>query len=227
MSSKLQHLLIADPNPDTAQLIADACDRLAETTKIVTTGADALDALSAQQPQLLIISLELTRPDTIEVIPKIQNKGDMLILATYRELSVPLMEKLGRFGIDNFLPQPVDATEIFRAASKRFQMHFRRHDRHSVTVDVVRADGVQVGRTRDLSEGGLSMDALHPVHVDESQLLDLKLGDSAGKPLRVRCRVLHVEGEQAGHQVARMQFEKLWGPDQKRLADYIKSLQAA
>lgn len=228
MSSKLQHLVIADPNPDTAQLIADSCERLAEKTTIVTTGGDALDIVESQKPQLLIISLELTRPETIEVIPKIQKSAaDTLIMATYRELSVPLMEKLGRLGMDNFLPQPVDATEIYRAASKRFQMHFRRHDRHAVTLEIYRADGVLVGRTRDLSEGGLSMDALHPVHNDESQLLDLMLEDDAKKPLRVRCRVLHVEGQPPAPVLARMQFEKLWGPDHKRLADYIRTLQAA
>ena len=53
-----------------------------------------------------------------------------MVIATYRELSVPLMEKLSRIGISHFIPQPVETTEIFRAASNRFQMHFRRHDRH-------------------------------------------------------------------------------------------------
>ncbi|MBC7792148.1 MAG: PilZ domain-containing protein [Clostridia bacterium] len=226
MSSKLKHLVIADPNQDTAQLIADACERLADETTTVTSGGELLDAVDSIKPQLLIISLELTRPDTIEVIPKLQKlASDMLIMTTYRELSVPLMEKLGRLGLENFLAQPADATEIFRAASKRFQMHFRRHDRHAVTLEVYRADGVLVGRTRDISEGGLSIDALHPVHVDESQLLDLMIADQ--KPLRVRCRVLHVDGVRPAPVLARIQFEKLWGPDQKRLADYIKSLQAA
>lgn len=225
MSSKLQHLVVADPNRETAQNIADACERLAATRAITTGGSETLEAVTAQKPEVLIISLELMRPDAIELIPKLQKAApDTLLIATYRELSVPLMEKLSRIGLAHFVPQPVEITEVFRAASNRFQMYFRRHDRHAVTLEVYRADGVLVGRTRDLSEGGMSMDALHPVHIDESQLFDLMLADNASRPLRVRSRVLLVEGTAPAPVLARIQFEKLWGPEQKRLTDYIQTL---
>ncbi len=225
MPSKLQHLVVADPNRDTAQTIADSCERLAEIRQVVNSGEDVVDLIADKQPQLLVISLEMTRPDTIDIIPRLQRiAGDLLIIATYRELSVPLMEKLSRLGLQHFVPQPVEVTEIFRAASNRFQMHFRRHDRHNVTVEVYRADGVLVGRTRDLSEGGMSMDALHPVHPDESQLFDLMIADGASRPLRVRSRILQVEGTQPAPVLARIQFERLWGPEHKRLVDYIQSL---
>ncbi len=225
MSSKLQHLVVADPIRDTAQNIADACERLADTREITTTGSETLDLVTAKKPQVLIISLELSRPDTVDLIPKLQKVSpDSLVIATYRELSVPHMEKLSRIGIANFTPQPVEVTEIFRAASNRFQMHFRRHDRHSVTIEVYRADGVLVGRTRDLSEGGMSMDAMHPVHADESQLFDLMLADQQSRPLRVRSRILGVEGVSPAPVLARIQFEKLWGPEHKRLTDYIQTL---
>lgn len=224
MSSKLQHLVVADPIRETAQTIADACERLAEVRDITLTGDDTLNLVAEKQPQLLIVSLELTRPEIVELMPRLQRvAGEVLIIATYRELSVPLMEKLSRFGLTHFVPQPVEVTEIFRAASNRFQMHFRRHDRHNVTVEVFRADGVLVGRTRDLSEGGMSMDALHPVHPDESQLFDLALPDNASRSLRVRCRILQVEGTSPAPVLARVQFERLWGPEHKRLVDYMQA----
>ncbi len=225
MASKLQHLVVADPNRETAQMIADACERLAETRDVLSNGDEVVELVATQKPQLLVISLEMTRPDTIELIPKLQKaSSDLLVIATYRELSVPLMEKLSRLGLSHFVPHPVEITEIFRAASNRFQMHFRRHDRHNVTVEVYRADGVLVGRTRDLSEGGMSMDALHPVHPDESQLFDLQIADGASRALRVRSRILQVEGTAPAPVLARIQFEKLWGPEHKRLVDYIQTL---
>jgi ActR/RegA family two-component response regulator len=225
MSSKLQNLIVADPIRETAQNIADSCERLADNRDVATTGSETLGQVTSKKPQVLIISLELTRPDAVDLIPKLQKVApDTLMIATYRELSVPLMEKLSRIGVANFIPQPVETTEIFRAASNRFQMHFRRHDRHSVTIEVYRADGVLVGRTRDLSEGGMSMDALHPVHPDESQLFDLMLADQASRPLRVRSRILGVEGVPPAPVLARIQFEKLWGPEHKRLTDYIQTL---
>lgn len=225
MPSKLQHIVVADPNRDTAQTIADACERLADTRDVLSSSEEVVDLVASKQPQLLIVSLEMTRPDTIEIIPRLQRiASDLMIIATYRELSVPLMEKLSRLGLSHFVPQPVEITEIFRAASNRFQMHFRRHDRHNVTVEVYRADGVLVGRTRDLSEGGMSMDALHPVHPDESQLFDLMIADGASRPLRVRSRILQVEGTAPAPVLARIQFERLWGPESKRLTDYIQSL---
>ena len=60
-------------------------------------------------------------------------------------------------------------------------MPFRRHDRYTVTIDVVRADGVTVGRTIDLSEGGSVHGRLHPLTPGESVLIDLPLGDEPKK----------------------------------------------
>lgn len=225
MSSKLQCLVVADPLPEVAQDIANACDRLAEQRLVTTTGAETLTQARALRPEAIVLSLELTKPDTLDIAAKLcKELPNTLIVITYRELAVPMMEKLARLGLGDFVAQPVDITELFRAASRRFDRPFRRHDRHAVTLELYRADGVLVGKTRDLSEGGLLMDAIHPVKLDESMLLDLMLDDKAGKPLRVRCRVLAVDGQQPAPVKARVQFERLWGPEQRRLRDYIQTL---
>jgi hypothetical protein len=62
------------------------------------------------------------------------------------------------------------------------------------------------------------------VHPDESQLFDLMLADQHSRPLRVRSRILGVEGVSPAPVLARIQFEKLWGPEHKRLTDYIQTL---
>lgn len=221
--SKLKCLVVADPLADVATLIADFCGRLAEQRFIASTSAELAKLTRELHPEVVVVALELTKPPALEVIAKLtKEQPSLLVIATYRELSILDMEKLERAGVHDLLPQPVDVTEVFRAASRHFAKPFRRHDRIAATIDVFRADGVLVGRTRDLSEGGMLIDALQPMKNDESLLLELALGDGVPKSMRVRCRVLAVEGTQPARVTARIQFERLWGPEHRRLADHIR-----
>lgn len=221
---KLKCLVVADPRRSTAELTASQCERLAERRHVAETTAELLQVVQAQRPDLLVLSLELAGLEPETLVPRLQAAApDVFIIATYRELSVQHMEKLSRLGLEDFVPHPADALQIFRAASRRFHLPFRRHDRHVVALDVVRADGVTVGRTIDMSEGGLCMSASHPFAAGESVLVDLPLDDGA-KPLRVRCTVLKVEGQAPTRVTAHMQFVKLWGPEQRRLVAYLAKL---
>jgi DNA-binding response OmpR family regulator len=189
---RLRSLLVADPVERVARQITDGCERLAEDRLIATTGARALALANDHRPEMVILSLELAKSETVDVATDLRRSlPDCFIVITYRELAVPTMERLGKLGVDDFKPQPLDLTSVFRAASRHFGVPFRRHDRHAVTVDVQRADGVQIGRTLDLSEGGMRFAALHPMSADDSVLVDLMVPGQ--KALRVRCRVLEVE----------------------------------
>jgi len=223
---RLKSLLVADPVESVARQIADGCARLAEDRLIVTSGAKAVSLATEHRPEMVILSLELAKPDALEVATDVRSAlAETFIVITFRELAVPTMERLGRLGVDDFMPQPLDLTGVFRAASRRFGVHFRRHDRHTVAIDVHRADGVLIGRTIDLSEGGMRFTAFHPVAADDSLLVDLMLpGD---KPLRVRCRVLEVDGKPPMLVTARGQFENLRGREHERLNAYLQTLPAA
>jgi hypothetical protein len=78
---------------------------------------------------------------------------------------------------------------------------------------------VMIGKTCDMSEGGMYMTALHPINVGASLLIDVHLEE---KPLRVRCQVLHVDGTAPAPVRARIQFAQLWGPEQRRLVKYLQ-----
>ncbi len=218
---KLKCMLVADPMAATAEQIAEQCERIADARPVVTQASDAIARVAELQPEVAVISLELAGMPPKTLIPQLLDRApNLFILATYRELSVPDMERFGRLGVDEFVPQPIDILQIFRAASRRFNVPFRRHDRYSVACDVFRADGVMIGKTCDISEGGMCMTALHPTNVGESLLVDIDLGDD--QPLRVRCEVLQVEGTAPAPVKARVQFAQLWGPEQRRLVKYLQ-----
>jgi CheY-like chemotaxis protein len=217
----LKCMVVADPHLGAAHLTADQCERLADTRLVAGSAAELLRLTQKHTPDLIVLSLELADLEPEDFVPRLQLAApNLFIIVTYRELAVQQMEKLGRLGLEDFVPHPADALQIFRAASRRFHVPFRRHDRHSVTLDVVRADGVTVGRTIDMSEGGLAMSAIHPLAAGESILIDLPIDDGQ-KPLRVRCSVLKVEGQAPMPVTAHMQFVKLWGPEHRRLTAYL------
>lgn len=223
----LKALVVADPVGNVAETVTDQCRRLAAQRVVATTGEQTLALAAELKPELIVLSLEITRPGVEKLVPKlIKELPDVLIVATFRELTVPKMEQLNQLGVDDFVAQPIDATEIFRAVSRRFHMPFRQFQRFEVNIDVVRTDGVLMGHAINLSEGGLLTEVSHAFQPGESILLDLVLPDGQPKPLRVRCRVLAVEGTPPARTTGRLQFENLRGDDHRRLVSYVGTLDA-
>ena len=220
---RLNTLIIADPSRDAAADVVDQTERLASRRELATSGDEAISLVERLRPEALLLSLELRHPDA-DKVAKLLKKGhpELFMIASFRELSVPMMAKLEQLGIDEFLPQPIDPTQLFRAASKRFDTPFRRHTRYPVHLEVFRADGVMVGKTRDISEGGLQMDCYHPTHPEQSMLLDITL--ASDQKLRVRCLVLEVEGEPPTTVIARMQFQNLRGEEHRRLMRFLSGI---
>jgi len=219
----LSALLVADPQRQVAELVAEQCSRMAERTAVAVNGQQTIATAQAQKIDMLILSLEIARPGPLDVIEAVEKmRPAPFVVATYRELGVPQMAHYGRLGVRDFLSQPIDATEIYRAASRHFNMPFRRHDRFYVAIDIKRPDGVVIGRTRDLSEGGLLMDAYYKASPGESWLIELALPDKK-KPLRVRLHVLEVEGQPPASMIARAQFDRLRGEEHRRLVAFLAS----
>ena len=221
----LKALVVADPVGTVAEMVTTQCRRLATQRVVATSGEQALTLVAEIKPEVVVLSLEITRPGVEKLVPKlIKELPDILIVATFRELTVPKMEQLNHLGVDDFVAHPINATEIFRAVSRRFHMPFRQYQRFDVSMDVLRADAVQLGRTLNISEGGILMELNHVLQPGESILVDLVLPDGHPKPLRVRCRMLAVEGRPPARTTGRMQFENLRGDDHRRMVTYVGAL---
>jgi DNA-binding response OmpR family regulator len=217
----LQKIVVAEPSEAAATQIISETERLAKERFVARNADDALRLVAQHKPELLLLSLEL-RPDASAVVTKLRKDGlNTCIVGMFRELGVPAMNRLAKAGVDEFLPQPIDYTQLFRLASARFDMHFRRHSRYNVTLDVFRPDGVLVGRTLDVSEGGLRLECFHPAEKDASMLYDIALPKSK---LRARCLFLQVDGAAPSKVIARVQFQNLRGEEHRRLIDYMGEL---
>ncbi|MEZ4271897.1 MAG: PilZ domain-containing protein [Myxococcota bacterium] len=222
--NKLKCMVIGEPSEAIAQRIVEHTERLAEQRLVATHGQELLDLIERENPELVVLSLELCHPKAEIVAKELHaHNPTQLVVITFRELSIPTMERLGSLGVDEFLPQPIDITQLFRVTSDHFKMPFRRHVRFPVVLDLVRRDGVMLGRTRNLSEGGLLMDCVEPVQTGSSFLIEIRLPEDP--PVRVRCIILGVKGETPPHLVARVQFDNFRGDEQRRLVDYLGQLE--
>lgn len=219
---RLNCLVIADPSADTAAHIAEQSARLAEK-RLVATGVDeALALCQEHQPEVFLFSLELAKVKPEALVPKVLKiVPEALIGASFRELDVSRMEKLGRLGIAEFLAQPIDFVQLYRAASERFGTPFRRHTRFFTNIEVRRADGVRIGTTVDVSMGGLCMKTEQDVSPGQSLLVDLDIpGNDA---IRVRCHILE-RPEDMEESCAHGQFENFRAEEQRRLSAYLETL---
>ncbi len=225
---QLRAMVVADPVGNVAELVTSQCRRLAAQRVVATMGEQTLALVAEFQPEVLVASLEIVRPTVDKLIPRIiKIAPEILILATFRELTVPKMEQLNHLGVDDFIAHPIHATEIFRAVSRRFHLPFRQFQRFDVRLVVRRTDGDLMGETLNISEGGLRVKMTARVAVDESIMLDLELPDGHKKPLRARFHVLALEASQGAHAVVRGQFDNLRGEEQQRLGAYLNALDQA
>lgn len=223
---RLKHLVVAEPASETAEEVARKLDRLAVQVHLVHRGRETIETVKAIGPELLLLSLELPDLEAPEILSGIRRSTvEPFVIATYRELSVHGLKELGRFGIGELAPHPLDVTSVYRAASHHFGRHFRRHTRHRVELRVTRVDGAAIGVTRDLSEGGMLVALEREVTVGMSQLWEVALTDGHAKPFRARCAVLGVDTSEGTQTAARVEFEKVVGPDLTRISSFLRSLE--
>jgi len=220
---KLENVVIADPAETAAAEIAGYCAAFSLRVAIANTRQQLLSLTATARPELLVVALELLGPDAQATLAQLRSAHPgVCIVLTYRELAVARFAELCQLGVTDVLPQPVDAAALFQIVWQHFKISTRRHERHPAAIRVVRADGVLLGRTRNISEGGLSMEMGQPVSVGDSLLVDLMLRDDL--PVRVRAHVLAVEGELKSLMLARLQFDNVRGGERRRLAEFIAKL---
>ncbi|MBT6177066.1 MAG: PilZ domain-containing protein [Deltaproteobacteria bacterium] len=218
----ISYMVVADPVPEVANRIAADCGRLTEHTIVTTTGDDTIKAIKRYKPQIVILSLELQSPSITEVAATIRKKVRRCVaIGTYRELSIPTIEKLKKENVVEFVAQPAKRSEIFRIVARRCGVQTRVHPRFEASIEVHRADGVLIGKTRNLSREGMLIRTIHPAVVNQSLFVKLSLPT---QELRLRCRILDAEPTSGGGTIARAMFEQVRGPERMTLFRYIDHL---
>ena len=120
-------ILIVEDDPDIAQLVARYLDKAGFTTEIVTSGRDALQLVSANPPDLLVLDLMLPHVDGLEVCRMLRagatTSAMPIIMLTARAEESERIVGL-ELGADDYLAKPFSPGELVarvRALLRRAQ----------------------------------------------------------------------------------------------------------
>jgi DNA-binding response OmpR family regulator len=155
-------ILIVEDDPDIAQLVARYLDKAGYVTERVTTGRDAVQAISVKPPDLLVLDLMLPQLDGLEVCRLVRaneaTEGLPIIMLTARAEESERIVGL-ELGADDYLAKPFSPSELVarvRALLRRATRETRRTPAKTlaygpIAVDterhVVSADGHAVTLT--------------------------------------------------------------------------------
>src|SRR4051812_26206278 len=112
MSSRI---LVVEDDPDIAHLVARYLDRSGFTTEVAATGRDALTAIAARPPDLLVLDLMLPQVDGLEVCRAVRSSkvtaAMPIIMLTARADESDRIFGL-EVGADDYLAKPFSPNEL-------------------------------------------------------------------------------------------------------------------
>ena len=108
-------VLVVEDDPDIAQLVAHYLDKAGFTTEVLSSGRDALAAMAARPPDLLILDLMLPQVDGLEVC-RITRANEAtaslrIIMLTARAEESDRIVGL-ELGADDYLAKPFSPNEL-------------------------------------------------------------------------------------------------------------------
>ena len=129
MTPMSTRVLVVEDDPDIAQLVARYLEKAGFTTTMLASGRDALRAIAAERPDLVVLDLMLPHVDGLEVC--------RLLRANDHTASIPIIMLTARaeeserivgleMGADDYLAKPFSPNELVarvRALLRRAQRH--------------------------------------------------------------------------------------------------------
>src|SRR5476649_1164579 len=115
MSLMPTRILIVEDDPDIAELVARYLDKAGFITERAASGREALQAITARPPELLVLDLMLPHVDGLEVC--------RLVRANETTAAIPIIMLTARaeeseriigleLGADDYLPKPFSPNEL-------------------------------------------------------------------------------------------------------------------
>ena len=137
IASMPTRILIVEDDPDIAQLVARYLDKAGFTTEIATSGRDALQNVSANPPDLLVLDLMLPHVDGLEVCRMLRAGATTsalpIIMLTARAEESERIVGL-ELGADDYLAKPFSPGELVA----RVRALLRRAQRVSPAAEAVK-----------------------------------------------------------------------------------------
>lgn len=109
------HILVVDDEPDISALLAYHLARESYRVRTVSTGQEALKAMEAETPDLVLLDLMLPGVSGIEVLQEIRRQEAWrdvpVILLTAKSSEIDRVEGF-RQGADDYVPKPFSPQEV-------------------------------------------------------------------------------------------------------------------
>jgi DNA-binding response OmpR family regulator len=149
MSAMASRILIVEDDPDIAQLVARYLDKAGYITDRISSGRDALHAIAAKAPDLLVLDLMLPHVDGLEICRVVRGNeataGLPIIMLTARAEESERIVGL-ELGADDYLAKPFSPNELVarvrallrRAARAATRAPARTLDYGAIAVDTER-----------------------------------------------------------------------------------------
>ena len=109
------HILVVDDEPDIAALVAYHLARERYRVRTVSDGNEALSAIEAERPDLVVLDIMLPGTPGLEVLREIRRRSELeglpVLLLTARREERDRVEGL-RLGADDYVPKPFSPQEL-------------------------------------------------------------------------------------------------------------------
>jgi DNA-binding response OmpR family regulator len=155
-------ILIVEDDPDIAELVARYLDKAGFVTARAASGREALDAIAANPPDVLVLDVMLPHVDGLEVCRILRSKPETaalpIIMLTARAEESERIVGL-ELGADDYLPKPFSPGELVA----RVRALLRRAQRTALPA----------AKSARLSYGPLSMDSDKHVVTDDGRAVTL------------------------------------------------------
>jgi two-component system, OmpR family, phosphate regulon response regulator PhoB len=109
------HILVVDDEPDISALVAYHLARESYRVRTAGSGGEALRAVEAEQPELIVLDLMLPGASGLDLLRELRRRGETaaipVILLTARREEQDRVEGL-RLGADDYLSKPFSPQEL-------------------------------------------------------------------------------------------------------------------
>lgn len=145
-----ERLLLVDDDPRVLTAVGRRLGFEGFEVELVTNGQEALDAVAASRPDLVILDVMLPEVDGLEVARRLRQRGDVpILMLTARDAVADRVAGL-RSGADDYLVKPFAFEELLA----RVEALLRRTRTQAPVESLAFGDLVLDTRTHDVMRGG-------------------------------------------------------------------------
>lgn len=202
MDPQPKRILVVDDDADLATLTQRMLTDKGFRASRATNGAEALDAIKAEPPDLVLLDIDMPGMDGWGFLEKLDSSKHPPVAFVSGKFDFEAFAKGSRAGVVAFVAKPIHYKELVATCQRIFDTprkrppqpgdNRRKDDRRQllVRVDVISSTGSSrvIGELRDLSLGGAQVISMGPLEVGAKVLFSLDTAVT-GEPLTFHSEV--------------------------------------